>query len=239
MLLSTLLIFSLQPSFATAIIQYSAAGFQGLPSGKVFANNAKPSTTVFLNNADGLASFNTLYIHAPTEYGGADGGYYGVVGSPTQAAGTWSLIWKTYTWSSTLSFNSPVSYFGFWWAAADPGNHLTLYSGNNVVLTMDDQTLINALGSCSSGRNPYCGNPNNGLDKRELFVYVNVYSNGGVGFTSAEFQQVGWGGFEFDSLLYHFDPPLATPEPATWALLGFGFIGVGLLSKLGGRHPQL
>ena len=229
LLLSTLLIFSLQPSFATAIVKYSAAGFQGL-STAANETKARPTNSVFLDNSDGLASFDFLYMHTPSQYGGADSGSYGVVGSPTGDRYTYSPVWHAYTWSSTLSFKSPVSYFGFWWAAADPGNHLTLYSGKNVALTMDDQTLIDALGPCSGGRNPYCGNPNNGLDKKELFVYVNIYSNG-AGFTSAEFQQTSWGGFEFDSLLYNVDPPLSTPEPASWGLLASGFIGIGLFRK--------
>ncbi len=152
------------------------------------------------------------------QYGGANGNPYGVVGSAN-------------IWSSTLTFKSPVSYFGFWWSAADPGNQFTLYSGNKPVVTMNNQTLINALGSCPSSGNPYCGNPNNGMDKKELFVYVNIYDTTG-GFTSADFRQTDWGGFEFDSLLYLDDPPGATPEPATWALLGVGIIAAGLYGKL-------
>lgn len=161
-------------------------------------------------------------MHASSQYGGANGGSYGVVGSPTG---------KADIWSSTLSFDSPVSHFGFWWSAADPGNQLTLYSGNQIVLTMDDQTLISALGSCAGGSNPYCGNPNNGQDKKELFVYVNIYDTSGTGITSAKFSQLGWGGFEFDSLLFNTDPATAIPEPTTWALMGIGLLGAALARK--------
>lgn len=216
LLLAPLLTFTIEPSFASAIVDYSPAGFQGLASTTAAVTNA--SSNVF--TTPGGATFSNLYTHAPSEYGGANGGSYAVVGSPTGSADIWS---------STLTFDSPVSHFGFWWSAADPGNQLTLYSGNQIILSMNDQTLINALGSCTTGNNPYCGNPNNGQDKKELFVYVNIYD---PDITSAKFSQTQWGGFEFDRLLYDTDPPTSTPEPTTWALFGIGLVGAGLARKL-------
>lgn len=210
----------MQVSFASTIVDYSPAGFQGSPN-NIAAAAIQGTSSVFLTPGNS-ASFNTLYMHTANQYGGANGLSYGVVGSPTGAADIWS---------STLSFDSPMAHFGFWWSAADPGNHLTLYSGNQILLTMDDQTLISALGSCSSGNNPYCGNPNNGQDKKELFVYVNIYDTNGAGITSAQFSQTAWGGFEFDSLLYNTDPPAAIPEPASWALLGIGLLGATVFAR--------
>jgi hypothetical protein len=130
--------------------------------------------------------------------------------------------------TSVLQFARPVSYLGFWWSAADPNNVFTLYSGRDAVLTMTDQTLIHALGSCRLP-NAYCGNPNDGQDPGELFAYVNIWGTNGMTFTSAKFHQMNdAGGFEFDNIAY-LDPPggSSVPEPGTWASLGVGLIALG------------
>jgi hypothetical protein len=124
---------------------------------------------------------------------------------------------------------------GFWWSAADPNNVFTLYSGNNAVLTMTNQTLINALGSCHAP-NAYCGNPNNGQDPNELFAYVNIWGTNGSTFTAAQFRQLSSsGGFEFDNVATAGDPPAgdppSVPEPGTWASASLGLIGLGALVK--------
>jgi len=217
-------------AFSSVVVSYDAPGVQttNVVGASVYSfNSIGPNQVVAPSSA--FATFSKLYPVNANEYGGAMGSRYGVVGDPTGAANVQS---------STVRFANPVSYFGFWWSAADPHNLFTLYSGNTPVLTMTNQTLLNALGSCRSA-NAYCGNPNSGQDPNELFAYVNIWGNRGSTFTSARFQQMDdSGGFEFDNLATAGDPPSGSPsipEPATWAFAGLGLVTLSTLLRRTGR----
>ncbi len=213
-------------AFSSVIVTYDAPGAQttNVAGASIYSfDSMAPNRTI--EPASAFAAFNKLYIVGANEYGGAIGGRYGVVGSPTGTANVQS---------STLTFANPISYLGFWWSAADPNNVFTLYSGKSTVLTMTNRTLLDALGGCS-GSNAYCGNPNTGQDPNELFAYVNIWGNNGSTFTSAKFQQLNYsGGFEFDNVATAGDPssdPPSIPEPSTWAFGGIGLIAFSMLVK--------
>ena len=170
-----------------------------------------------------MASSNGLAVENTGQYGGANGNSkYGVVGYSGNT-------------NATLTFGGPASYVGFWWSAADAQNTVTLYSGNDAVLTLTGNDLVQALGSCGSG-NAYCGNPNNNMDGNELFTYVNIFGQEGTQFSSISFQNGAGTGFEFDNLAY-IDPP-AVPEPATWSILALG-LGALSFAKLRPRNLSL
>ena len=216
--LSTLLFFGLaQFSLATTTVNFSAAGVQNTTvSGTTnFSfNDLKAGYDTSTVDAGGIGQFNGLAVENAGQYGGAAGNSkYGVVGYPGNS-------------NATLTFSGPASYLGFWWSAADAQNTLTLYSGNNAVLTLTGADLVKSLGACVAG-NAYCGNPQNGMDRNELFTYVNIFGTNGTQFSSASFANGPGTGFEFDNLAY-IDPP-AVPEPATWSCLG---LGLGVLSFL-------
>jgi hypothetical protein len=215
-------------AFSSAVVTYSDAHIEttDVAAASIYSFNGMATNQALLPSAvsSAFATYNRLYVVGANQYGGASDSTYGVVGDPTGSANVQS---------ATLQFAKPVSYIGFWWSAADPHNVFTLYSGKTAVLTMTNQTLINALGACG-GANAYCGNPNNGQDRNELFAYVNIWGTNGSTFTSARFQQLNAdGGFEFDNVAFTDDPPgdPSSPEPATWAFAGLGLIAVSMLVK--------
>lgn len=212
-------------AFSSVVVSYSPHGVENtdVAGASITAFNMVTNQTL-TSAAAAFATYNRLFVLGADQYGGASRTTYGVVGDPTG---------KANVQAASVTFAKPVSYVGFWWSAADPHNVFTLYSGNTAVLTMTNQTLMNALGTCGGG-NAYCGNPNTRQDMGELFVYVNFWGKNGTSFTSAKFQQLNAdGGFEFDNLALAGDPP--SPEPATWAFAGLGLIAVSMLVKLARR----
>ncbi len=149
----------------------------------------------------------------------------------------------------TLSANGipGVNYFGFWLSALDAGNQLAFYRGGVQVGTYAPSDLLNALGSCPSVSNPYCGNPNSGFlgqDGWEPFAFVNFVD------TSGYFDQVKFyesptvGGYESDNHTVAYcgsaeacitGHSLTVPEPETYAML---LAGLGLLGFMVRRRKQ-
>ncbi|MBV9082341.1 MAG: PEP-CTERM sorting domain-containing protein [Acidobacteriaceae bacterium] len=222
-LVLTSVVLSVAPfATATTTVEYGTPGqlsstVQGPDS---FSFNSLPvgvNTTVVWQ---GVGTFNGLTVMNSDQWGGANGGKYAfagtVSGSPTPV-------------STTLTFNQGASYFAFLWNAADPYNSFTLKSGNTVVATLNNANLISALGGCSGGTvSAYCGNPTNGLDRGELFVYVQFIADANTKFTEADWNNQAFSNFEFENLAYADDPVSVNPEPRSWALLGLGLlIGVG------------
>lgn len=210
--------------FSSTVVSYDAPGIEttNVAGASIYSFNNLSLNRAMIPAA-AFETFNQLYVIGANEYGGASGSAYGVVGDPTGAANVQT---------SVVRFTNPVSYVGFWWSAADPHNVFTLYSGTRVVLTMTDQTLIHALGSCSVP-NAYCGNPNNLQDPGELFAYVNIWGTNGTLFTGAKFHQMNdMGGFEFDNIATAGDPPGdSVPEPGTLAFAGLGLLALSTLAN--------
>lgn len=229
--LTTLVLCAAPCAFASAVVSYDAPGVEdtNVAAASIYSfNNLSLNRAVL--PATAFATFSQLYVIGANEYGGAHNSAYGVVGDPTGSANVQT---------SFLQFARPVSYLGFWWSAADPNNVFTLYNGRDPLLTMTNQTLMNALGSCRAS-NAYCGNPNNGQDPGELFAYVNIWGANGLTFTAARFHQMNdSGGFEFDNVAYMDDPvgdpPSSVPEPGTWGFAGLGFVAISMLAKRAGR----
>ena len=201
--------------FGAAIVNYGGAGVQSSQVSGVTHFAFQDAMTTNRTLASSGGSFDRIGVVSSDQYGGAQGNaVYGTAGRTAEG-----------TTKATFTLNTPSSYFGFWWSAADAENVVTFYDGKNVVMTLTTADLQNALGGCSAG-NAYCGNPNNGLDNGELFAYVNIYGTGTTKFTSVEFANTMRTGFEFDNLAFG---TASVPEPTTLGLAAGALVGLGAL----------
>ncbi|MGH7994915.1 MAG: Npun_F0296 family exosortase-dependent surface protein [Opitutaceae bacterium] len=127
--------------------------------------------------------------------------------------------------SATLIFPAPEDYFGLWWAAGDPGNLLKLYDDGTLISSYQFSEITPDLSAA------YYGNPNNGLDSGQPFVYLDFTTAGGTKITSVEFDNITDSGFEMDNLSV-FGEPISPPGRAvpdggwTLALLTIGIGGL-------------
>ena len=156
-------------------------------------------------------------IVVANQYGGAGGtGNYLAIGAQSGHL------------STTLTLNGEKDYFGFWYSAADALNSLQLYQGNTLEYTLNTPALLSLISS-QPNSNAYFGNPNNGEDSGEAFVYVNLFGTNGTVFDKVVFNNASTGtGFESDNHSVR----AAVPEPGSVALLvGMGFSGAGFLAR--------
>jgi hypothetical protein len=140
----------------------------------------------------GVGTIDQVYLQKANLYGGATGsGYYAVDSASPSGVGGVNAVSK-----STLTLNTPSSYFGLWWSAGDPYNTLSFYSGNTLIASFDTKSVLNALPKS------YFGNPTStfsGQDKGEPFAFLNVYGKPGVTWDKVVFSNAGTSGFESDN----------------------------------------
>lgn len=117
-------------------------------------------------------------------------------GSPTNGSATLSLA----------GLPRAIKTFSFYWGSIDQYNTLDLFSGGNLVLSLNGTMLPPANGDQGSG-----------ITNRRVFFNVSKDNIDSLTFTSQG------KAFEFDDLAVSY-----VPEPSSWAMLiaGFGFIGV-------------
>ncbi|MBW4588806.1 PEP-CTERM sorting domain-containing protein [Aetokthonos hydrillicola Thurmond2011] len=179
------------------------------------------------NGGTKIGSYTKTLIVNADQYGGAGGtGKYFDVDTTRSSNG------QTV---STLTLNTPQSYFGLWWSAGDASNVLTFLSGNKVVQTIttaDVKSYIDKL----KNKSDYYGNPTTqflGKDSGEPFAFLNFYDVGGT-FDQIQFTNIGGSGFESDNhtvaTAYNSVTGAvvvkATPEPSSiLGVLGIGIVG--------------
>ena len=136
----------------------------------------------------GVGTFNQLYVIPADQYGGAPsatqpkGSNYSVqgIGSPVK--------------STTLTLNTPSSYFGFYWSAGDAANQLQFYKGNTLVGEFTTKSLLSNLPAS------YNGNPlNRSQDRGEPFGFINFYGDQKTTWDKIVFTNATSSGFESDN----------------------------------------
>ena len=148
----------------------------------------------YTNYASAIGTYSSISIRNANQYGGAAGPGY-PTGSSYAVASTSSSLGGIPSY--TLTFTTPVAYFGLWWSAGDPANYLTFYDGSTQVAAFSTQNLVNKLVNKS-----YFGNPTPGRlgqDGNERFAFLNFYGLDSTLFTSVVFSNPGSSGFENDN----------------------------------------
>jgi hypothetical protein len=136
------------------------------------------------SGASAIGTFSTGgTVVAANAFGGAFGTHYYAVGA--QSGQT----------SATLTLTGPEHYFGMWWSAGDAQNQLSFYDGGTLLGSFNVANLL-AL-NLSPG---YFGNPNNGQDTGEPFVYLDFTTTGSDAITKVVFNNSLATGFEMDNL---------------------------------------
>lgn len=135
-----------------------------------------------------VGTFDQIYVLKADQYGGAPsdaqpkGTNYSVqgVGTPVKA--------------TTLTLNTPSSYFGFYWSAGDAANKLQFYSGSKLVAEFTTQSLLANLPK------DYYGNPlNRAQNKGEPYAFINFYGDQNTQWDRVVLTNASSSGFESDN----------------------------------------
>ena len=148
----------------------------------------------YTNYASAIGTYSSISIRNANQYGGAAGPGF-PTGSPYAVASASSSLGGIPSY--TLTFNTPVAYFGLWWSAGDPANYLTFYNGSTEVAAFSTENLVNKLTNKSYFGNPTPGHL--GQDGSERFAFLNFYALDTTLFTSVVFSNPGTSGFENDN----------------------------------------
>lgn len=145
-------------------------------------------------------------------YGGAGQTNYASVGAQTGASGFYEI-----------NFGAAISYFGIYWGAGDGQNVVQFYNGADLKGTFNTAAIAAGLSAA------YYGNPINGANTSEPYVFVNFRAETGAdAFDRVRVINNSAGtGFETDNHTILAQPP-TVPEPATFALAGFSLLALGL-----------
>jgi len=137
----------------------------------------------------GVGTYDDVAIINANIYGGAGGsGKYLVQSTNVPPGGAVA--------TTTLTLNTPSSYFGLWWSAGDPANRLTFYNGASLIADFTTASLVNVL------PNSYKGNPTTPfLDQNsgERYAFFNIYGQEGASWDKIIFSNANPSGFESDN----------------------------------------
>ena len=148
----------------------------------------------------GLLTYTWTGSQSPFVQGSVSGQYAAPVGDTTTFL-TIGTANKPAT--VTLSFSTPVYYFGFYMGSPDSYNSISFYDNTTLIRSFTGDQLIN---------------PGNG--DQSISDYLNFYVSGGA--ITQIVMSSSKAAFETDSHSY-----AGMPEPATWGALG---LGLGLLA---------
>jgi len=122
---------------------------------------------------------------------------------------------------STLGTDASLNYFGLYYGSIDTFNDVTFYNAaGGVIRTVTGTELIAEFDGVSGNQSDDSSN-----------IYVNLRFSPEEQFTSFSFTTTSQA-FEVDNLVVGYQVPLNdVPEPASLALLGLGFAGLGFARR--------
>jgi hypothetical protein len=180
-------------------------------------NNGQTFTSTFGNT--GLsATYSGVDIRGADEYGGA--------------GGTGKFASASYSDPYSVTFSTPVDYFGYWLSSLDAGNVVSFYNGSTLEATYNAGTIFAAAVKGQSG---YFGNPNTaylGQNSSQPYAFINFYDTTGT-FNKVVFSESSsnYGDYETDNQTVGIYSSIggtvvSVPEPASWALMSLGLVGL-------------
>jgi hypothetical protein len=129
--------------------------------------------------------------------------------------------------AATLSLTTPQNYLGIWWSAGDGRNRLEFYDGATLLGSYRVFDITPFLGAA------YYGNPNDGSNAGEPYVYLNFTTTGGNSITELRLLNDSTaGGFEIDNIsvtTQRINPPgilIPTPDSGSTVALFAGAVAL-------------
>jgi hypothetical protein len=203
------------PGVQNTTATFSAVGVETFNERSV--SNGQTFTSTF--GSTGIsATYSGVDIRSADEYGGA--------------GGTGKFASASYSDPYSVTFSTPVDYFGYWLSALDAGNVVSFYNGSTLEATFNAGTIF---GSAVKGDSAYFGNPNTAYlkqDSAQPYAFVNFYDTTGT-FNKVVFSESSPndGDYESDNQTVGIyksigGTVISVPEPSSWALMSLGLVGL-------------
>ena len=184
----------------TTVTNASKANFNSLTPGVTYSTISMAAGVSGPSGTFTPSSPAANWVRGANDFGGAGGsGNYLLSGS---------VVGLTTPTSHALTLSADAGYFGVWVSSMDAFNQIRFLNNGTVVGIFSASSIL-GIGSPLIPPDPnpdlgtgHYGNPNNGRNIREPFVYLNFYAqNAASQFDAVEFIQLGNnGGFEIDNV---------------------------------------